>query len=421
MGYAHRAGRSARCSDAGEAAVSVSVMPDLSLAAAPPPALEAGDLAALFPLDRSYTFLNHGSFGSTPLEVLAAQQTIRAELEARPIEMLDRQMKRLLPEARARVARFVGADAARLGFVTNATEGVNAFLRSLSWQRGDEVVVIDHVYNAMRQSLRRMAAELGIVIREVVVALPVRSPADCLEPIVSAFNQRTRLLLLDHITSPTALVLPAREIVAEARRRGVITLVDGAHAPGSIALDVSEIGADAYTANLHKWVCAPKGCAFLAVGETLAGSVHPLATSHFLGEGFGREFDWQGTRDFSPWLCAPIAIDFFERFGWNRVRAHNHAMACWSQRVLCDRWQVEPISPIDGGMLASMAAVTLPAGVQARFTEPASLQAELYDRHRIEIPIIDWKGRWHCRVSCHLHTGPESIDRLARVVLGLRG
>jgi isopenicillin-N epimerase len=386
----------------------------------PPAPVAAGDLAALFPLDRSYTFLNHGSFGSTPLEVLAAQQSIRAELEARPIEMLDRKMKRMLPEARARVAKFVGTDPERLGFVGNATEGVNAVLGSMRWQAGDEVVVVDHVYNAMRQSLRRLARDAGIVIREVDVPLPLRSPSDWIDRVCAAFSQRTRLLLIDHITSPTALVVPVREIVAAARARGIMTLVDGAHTPGSIALSVDEIGADAYTANLHKWVCAPKGCAILVVRSGLESSVHPLATSHFFGEGFGREFDWQGTRDFSPWLCAPIAIDFFARFGWERVRAHNHALACWSQRFLCARWQVEPLSPLEGSMLASMAAVRLPDGVQDRFASATALQAELYDRHRIELPVIDWKGRWHCRVSCHLHTAPALVQRLADVVLGLR-
>lgn len=386
----------------------------------PPPLAEQSDLAALFPLDRSYTFLNHGSFGSTPLEVLAAQQAIRAELEARPIEMLGRRMNDLLGAARARVARFVGTEPGRIGFVTNATEGVNAVLRSLQWKQGDEVIVIDHVYNAMRQSLRRLASESGIVVTEVEVPLPVRSSSDWLRRIEGAFTPRTRLLLLDHITSPTALVLPARDIVASARARGIMTLVDGAHAPGSIDLAVDQLGADAYTANLHKWVCAPKGCAFLAVREKLAATTHPLATSHFLGEGFTREFDWQGTRDFSAWLCAPLAIDFFERFGWDRVRAHNHGLATWAQQRLCESWQVEPLSPMDGSMLSSMAAVRLPSGVQDRFESPAALQAELYDKHRIEIPIIDWRGRWHCRVSCHLHTAPSLIERLEQVVLGLR-
>ncbi|MGA1223624.1 MAG: aminotransferase class V-fold PLP-dependent enzyme [Phycisphaerales bacterium] len=378
------------------------------------------DCASMFPLDRSYTFLNHGSFGSVPFEVLTRQQALRMEIEARPIEMLDRNLKSLLPAARAKVAAFVGVAPERLGFVTNATEGVNAILRSFDWTEGDEVLVVDHVYNAMRQSLRRMVREVGLTYREVEVRLPVRSADDWIESIRSAIGDRTRMQLIAHITSPTALVLPVAEIVRLARARGIFTLIDGAHAPGSIALSVDALGADAYTANLHKWVCAPKGCAFLAVREGLESSIHPLATSHFLGEGFGREFDWQGTRDVTPWLAAPAAIEFFERFDWKRVRERNHAMAGWVQRFLCACWCVDPLSPIDGSMLASMAAVRLPAGVQSRFRDAPSLQAHLYGHHRIELPVIDWKGAWHVRVSCHLHTSPELVERLAGVVLGLR-
>lgn len=388
---------------------------------APPPPLQPGELAGLFPLDRSYTFLNHGSFGSVPREVLAAQRLIQDEIEARPIEMLGRRMKLLLPSARERVAAFVGARAERLAFVVNATEGVNAILRSMRWSAGDEVVVVDHVYNAMRQSLRRLGSEHGVVLREVPIALPIKGAGDWIESIERAFNDRTKLLLIDHITSPTALVLPVAEIVAKARKRGIRTLIDGAHAPGAIELYIESIGADAYTANLHKWTCAPKGCAILWVSEALRSEVHPLATSHEYERGFTLEFDWQGTRDFSAWLAAPAAIDFFGRFGWDRVRAHNHAMATWSQRFLCENWSATPLSPLDGSMLASMAAVSLPRGVQDRFGSAEALQAKLYDQHRIEIPVIDWKGRWHVRVSCHLHTRPEDVARLSSVVLGLRG
>ncbi len=385
-----------------------------------PQPIASGDLADLFPLDRSYTFLNHGSFGSVPLEVLAAQQAIRMEIEARPIEMIDRRMKTMLPVARARVARFVGATTDRLGFVANATEGVNAVLRSMVWERGDEVVVVDHVYNAMRKSLLRLEGEFGIVLRQITVTLPIDGPQRWMDAVVGAFGPRTKLLLLDHITSPTALILPVAELVAAARKRGILTLIDGAHAPGSIELNIDQIDADAYTANLHKWVCAPKGCAFLTANAEFCARLHPLATSHWFGDGFAREFDWQGTRDMSPWLTAPAAIDFFARFGWDKVRAHNHQLAVWSQRFLCDTWQVAPLSPIDGSMLASMAAVKLPAGVQPLFESATALQAHLYDQHRIEIPIIDWHGTWHARVSCHLHTSPALVERLSAVVLGLR-
>lgn len=376
----------------------------------PRSALACGPQA--FPLDGSYTFLNHGSFGSCPFEVLREQDRWRREIEARPIEMLGRRLTAALRSAADRVAAFVGTGPERLGFVTNATEAINAVLRSFPWQRGDEVVVVDHVYGAMRQSLHRLGDEFGVVLREVEVPVPVRSARDWIGPVCDAFGARTRMLLIDHITSPTALVVPVSEIVRAAGERGIFTLVDGAHAPGSISLDVDAIGADAYAANLHKWCCAPKGSGFLAVREGIASTTHALVTSHEYGRGFTAEFDWQGTRDPTAWLATPFALDFFGRLGWDSVRRRNHELAAWSQRELCARWQVEAMSPLDGSMLASMAAVRVPQGAESRFASPAAMQAALYDRERIEIPVIDWKGRWHVRVSCHLHTSPDLVARL---------
>ena len=388
----------------------------VSTVGSPPAPIAEGDLAALFPWDRSYVFLNHGSFGSMPHEVRAAQDRWRAEIEARPIEMLGRRIGELLEPARTAVAGFVGTDAKRLGFVVNATDGINAVLRSLSWQRGDEIVVLDHVYNAMRQSVRRLGDEFGVVMREVSVPLPVKGPEDFVHATVAAFGPRTRMVLIDHITSPTALVVPVARIVQEARTRGIYTLVDGAHAPGSIELSVDAIGADAYTANLHKWCCAPKGCAFLSVAAAVADSTHALATSHPYREGFVREFEWQGTRDMTPWLTAPAALSLFARFGWPRVREHNHAMATWTQAFLSEQWGTELLSPRDGSMLASMAPIAVPEAVQRRFEGVAALQAHLYEHDRIELPVIDWHGRWHVRVSCHLHTAPWMVERLCEAV-----
>ncbi len=397
------------------------------------------DLADLFPLDRSYTFLNHGSFGSVPHEVLAAQQRWRMEVEARPIEMLGRRMDDLLRDARSAVARFVGVAPHQLGFVTNATEGVHAVLRSIDWKRGDEIVTTDHVYGAMRQSIRRLADEFGVVLREVTVPLPVSGPDDFIAPVIEAFSARTRLLLIDHITSPTALVLPVVQLAEAAKARGILVLIDGAHAPGSINLHINAIPCDAYTGNLHKWVCAPKGCAFVAGVGAFAERLKPIATSHRYGEGLVREFDWQGTRDMTPWLTAPAALQYLERIGgtriggtgvagegvcdegsgWERVRRHNHNLAVWAMQTLVEQWSVESLSPLDGSMLASMAAIPVPAQVQKRFASEVALQAHLYDVHRIEIPVIDWKGRWHVRVSCHLHTTPDLIERLGVVVRSL--
>lgn len=397
------------------------------------------DLADLFPLDRSYTFLNHGSFGSVPHEVLAAQQRWRMEVEARPIEMLGRRMDDLLRDARSAVARFVGVAPHQLGFVTNATEGVHAVFRSIDWKRGDEIVTTDHVYGAMRQSIRRLADEFGVVLREVTVPLPVSGPDDFVAPVIEAFSARTRLLLIDHITSPTALVLPVVQLAEAAKARGILVLIDGAHAPGSINLHINAIPCDAYTGNLHKWVCAPKGCAFVAGVGAFAERLKPIATSHRYGEGLVREFDWQGTRDMTPWLTAPAALQYLERIGgtgvagegvagegvcdegsgWERVRRHNHDLAVWAMQTLVEQWSVESLSPLDGSMLASMAAIPVPAQVQKRFASEVALQAHLYDVHRIEIPVIDWKGRWHVRVSCHLHTTPDLIERLGVVVRSL--
>ena len=363
----------------------------------------------LFPLDRSYTFLNHGSFGSVPHEVAAVARRWREDIEARPIEMLDRRLDGLLRDAVREVARFVGSTPSRTGFVVNATEGVHAFLRSIRWKAGDEVIVLDQVYNAMRQQLLRLVEEEGIVLREVALPWPVDSGDSIVALVEAAVGERTRLAIIDHVASPTAVVMPVAPIVERLRARGVVVLVDGAHAPGSLPLAVDAIGADAYVANLHKWPCAPKGCAFLAVGADWHDRVRPLATSHRFREGFAREFDWQGTRDPSPWLTAPAAIAFFERFGWPRVRARNHAMAAWAQRMLAESWGVAPLTPADGSLLASMAPVAVPERVRARFPSVRALQAALYGRHRIEIPVIEWRDRWHVRVSCHLHVREADV------------
>ena len=374
------------------------------------------DAQWLFPIDWSYTFLNHGSFGSTPHEVLAEQAWWRREIEARPIEILGRRLPALMRESAAQVARFVGTDPGRLGFTVNATEGINAFLRSISWRAGDEVVLLDQAYGAVRKSLLRLEHEFGVVVCEAAVPLPVRASADFIDAVDAATSSRTRLVLIDHVTSPTALVVPVEEIVRRARDRGIVTLVDGAHAPGSIALEIDAIGADGYAANLHKWCCAPKGSAILAVSSEWRARVHPLATSHDYGRDFTAEFDWQGTRDPTAFLAAPAALRFFERFGWNAVRRRNHLLAAWAQSALCGMWGEEPLSPLDGSMLASMAAIRVPEGLARAHASAAELQAWLFRVHRIEIPVIEWGGRTHVRVSAHLHTRPSDIERLGAVI-----
>jgi isopenicillin-N epimerase len=384
-----------------------------------PPEPLGADLAAFWALDPEVTFLNHGSFGAAPRPVLAAQAAWRERIEARPVELLDRRREEILRPSREAVARLIGCGPDDFGFVTNATGGVNAVLRSLPFGPGDEILATDHVYGAVRQTLRHVAAVTGASLAEARVPFPLRRAdgSDVLEAIAAAITPRTRLLVVDHVTSPTAVVFPVARIAAACAERGVDVLVDGAHAPGMIDLDVPGLGAAYYAGNLHKWVCAPKGAAFLWVRADRRDRVHPNTISHFLGKGFAAEFAWQGTRDITAWLAARDAIAFMDGFGWPRVRAHNHALAAWAQAALCAQLGVAPASDAGGAMLGSMCTVALPAAVRERHAAPAALQAALYDRHRIEVPVVDWGGRWWIRASCQLYNAPEQYERLAQAVM----
>jgi isopenicillin-N epimerase len=394
-----------------------------------PPAPLAENMIAKWMLDPSVTFLNHGCFGARPRVVSDAQQRWRHRLEARPVELLDRWRDDLLDEAKRSVGQFVGASSRNFGFVTNATGGVCAVLRSLRFQPGDELLTIDHVYNAVRMAMRMVAGHSGAGVIELPLPLPLRSPDEIVDAIAAAITKRTRLLIIDHITSPTAVLMPVQRLLDLCADREVDVLVDGAHAPGMVDLNVEALGAAYYTGNLHKWACAPMGAAFLWVRPDRQSGIHPLTISHFFEQGFAAELSWQGTRDITPWLCAADAIGFMDGIGWERVRRHNHDMALWMQAMLCDRWGVESATPLDGSMIGSMATVPLPPGVTGRFDSAQALQARLYDEHRIEAPVIEWpvnaidgeKPRWWIRPSCQVYNTAEDYERLADAVLKMQG
>jgi isopenicillin-N epimerase len=294
---------------------------------------------------------------------------------------------------------------------------VNAVLRSLTLRPGDELLTTTHVYNAVRQAMRYVAGRTGAVYREVDLPLPAAGPAEIVDRVLGALSERTRLLVVDHVTSPTGLIFPVEPIVRACNARGIDVLVDGAHAPAMLPLDVERVGAAYYAGNLHKWAFAPRGAAFLWVRPDRQGDVHPTIISHRLGEGFAREFAWQGTRDVTAWLTVPRAAAFLADLGEQRVRDHNHALAVWAHRLLCDRWGVAPLSPADGSMLGSMAAVALPAGLQD-MTDAAgdAFQRRLYSEHRFEVPVHRFTGRWVLRVSCQVYNAPGQYERLADVV-----
>ncbi|MHC4220765.1 MAG: aminotransferase class V-fold PLP-dependent enzyme [Planctomycetota bacterium] len=371
-------------------------------------------------LDHPLIFLNHGSFGATPRVVLESQTERRRRMEANPVAGLDRLGDGLLDAARATVGRFVGAQPRNLGFVTNATGGANAVLRSLPFEPGDELVATTHVYNAIRQTMRYVARQTGATVSELELPLPIRGDDDIVRVIADGLGDRTRLVVIDHISSPTAVVFPVRRIVDLCAERGIDVLVDGAHAPGMIDLDVEGLGAAYYAGNLHKWVCGPKGAAFLWVRPDRQPGIHPGSISHHFDEGFAAEFGWQGTRDITAPLCAADAIEFMDRmWGWPRLRRHNHELAVWVQSLLCERWGVEPGTPRDGSMLGSMVTVALPPEAAKGHESIEALQALLLERYRIEIPVIEWARQWWIRASCQVYNTSDQYEKLADAVTEL--
>lgn len=385
-----------------------------------PPSPIRADLKSEWLLEPKVTFLNHGSFGAVPKCVFVEQTRWRLRIEAEPVEFLGRRAASLLADARKPIGDWLGMNPDDFGFVTNATEGVNAVLQSVPLRPEDELLTTNHVYHAVRQAMKHAARRAGASYREIDIPLPVQSLQQIADLVLSGINSATRLLVVDHITSPTALIFPIQQITAECARRSVDVLIDGAHAPGMLPLNVPATGATYYAGNLHKWACGPKGSGFLWVRPDRQSAIHPLVVSHFLGEGFAREFGWQGTRDMGGWLSVPRAIQFMSGIGWEKIMAHNHAMAAWVQQLLCGMWHVSSISPLDGSMLGSMATLALPKALgDLTESDAAVVQQKLYDRYRIEAPLMRWGGRTYVRPCCQIYNTADEYERLGNAVLEL--
>jgi isopenicillin-N epimerase len=372
----------------------------------------------LFLLDPDLVFLNHGSFGACPREVLEAQQGWQRQMERNPVSFLGRQSAQLLTHARDALAAVVGARGTDLVFIPNSTTGVNIVARSLDLRPGDEVVTTDLEYGACDAAWLRVCAESGAHYRRVEIPLPFR-PAEALERLMSAVTPRTRLIYLSHITSTTALTLPVAEVCAAARQLGVPTLVDGAHAPGQIELSIDAIGADFYVGNCHKWLCAPKGSAFLHARPDRQDWLHAPVTSWGYAEDLGghsgfeaylgrtefeRRMQWQGTRDISSWLAVPAAIAFQERHDWPAVRTRCHEWALEALQALTKRHGLAPVA--DEGDWAQMVVIPVPP------QDPAALRRRLFDESGIEIPVTTHAGRTFVRLSVQGYNTRDDIERL---------
>lgn len=380
-------------------------------------------------LDPKVTFLNHGSFGSCPRPVLKFQRALQDRLEHQPVRFLVDDFEPLWDDARRTLAQFVGADANDLVFVPNATSGVNAILRSLEFKPGDELLTTDHAYNACRCALDFVAARAGARVIVAKIPFPLASSQQVVDGVLARVTRRTRLALLDHVTSSTGLVLPLKKIVRELSARGVETLVDGAHAPGMIPLNLKKLGAAYYAGNCHKWICSPKGAALLYVRRDRQAQIHPLAISHGANSPrrdpsrFLLEFSWTGTGDFSAWLSVPESLRVIGALlpgGWPAVMQRNRALALAARQLLCNALNVPPPCPDE--MIGSLAAMPLPDMTATDIAHISNgldpLRGWLLREHGIEVPVFPWPAppkRW-LRVSAQLYNSLPQYEKLAAVL-----
>jgi isopenicillin-N epimerase len=378
-------------------------------------------------LDPKVIFLNHGSFGSCPLPVLDFQRQLRDRMEREPIRFLVRDLEGLLDEARTALALFVGAKPPNLVFVPNTTVGINAVLRSLSFTPDDELLLTSHEYNACRNALDFAAGRSGARVVVARMPFPFQSEEQLVEAIVSRVTSRTRLALIDHVTSQTALVLPIERIVGELARRGVDTLVDGAHGPGMVPLNLERLGAAYYTGNCHKWLCAPKTAGFLHVRPDRQEAIHPLAISHGLTSPrqdrsrYQIEFAWTGTWDPTACLSVPEALRVMASLrpgGWREIMEHNRSLALEGRGLLCQALKIG--APCPEACVGAMAAVPLPetglAGSPPLSIDPC--QDYLLARHGIEVAVNQGPapGQRLLRVSAQLYNERRDYESLVRAL-----
>lgn len=355
-----------------------------------------GGFAGLWGLDPDISYLNHGSFGSCPVAILEKQQDYRKMMEREPVRFLVQQVEPMLQHSRESVSDFLGASPQDVVFVSNATAGVNTVFRSLKFREGEEILFTSHVYGACRKALEFISFKTGATLVEARYPFPLYDSWTIVRSVLDQVTPRTRIALIDHITSATALVQPVEILVRELHRKGVEVMIDGAHAPGSIPLNLDQLGAEYYTANCHKWICAPKGAAILHVRKDKQKDIYPLIISHAGHEAgsFTERFYWPGTWDPSACICIGDAIDYLGSLlpgGWNAIMKFNRERCLKYRKFICEMLDIDP--PCPDSMIASMASFPLPADPEEfppGYKGFSTLQQRLFDLYKIEIPVWYW-------------------------------
>jgi isopenicillin-N epimerase len=383
-------------------------------------------MLAEWALDPSVTYLNHGTVGAPPRRVLDAQQKLRDEIEKQPSRFLLRELvtigvaktppeRPLLRVAADQVAEFLGVGGNDLVFVDNATSGVNAVLRSFDFREGDELLIPNHAYGAVRNAAEYAVRVHGARIQTVEFPEPVRSLDSIIEAIDAAITPKTRLIVVDHITADSALVMPVAEIASQCRKRGVAVLVDGAHAPGAIPLNIADLGVDWYAGNLHKWAWSPRSSGILWTNPSRQSSLHHNVISWGLDQGLAAEFDWPGTRDPTPHLCAPVAIAYMRELGLEKVQRYNHELAWHGGREMARAWNAKLDVPEE--MIGTMISVAVPESLGSTQDDALAFRETLLFEHNIEVHMYSWKGRMYVRISAQIYNDMNDVEKLINVTV----
>jgi len=381
--------------------------------------VELAALAEQFLVRRDITFLNHGSYGACPQPVFETYQSWQRELERQPVEFLGRRIRGLLAEARAALAEYLGTAADNVVFMPNVTWAINAVAHALDLQPGDEVLATDLEYGAVDRTWRYYCGQRGVRYINQPIALPVTTAEEFVNQLWSGVTEQTRVISISHITSGTALILPVAEVCRRAREAGILTVIDGAHAPGQIDLNLDDLGADFYGGNCHKWLCAPKGSGFLFARPEHQGSMDPLIISWGYeadnpgASRFLDHFERTGTNDPAAYLSVPAAIAFQREHDWPRVRAACHLLAGEARARILALTGLPPLAPDSTEWWQQMCALPLPS------LDAQRLKDRLWDDYQVEIPVSSRQNRTLVRVSIQAYNDQEDVNRLVEALAAL--